>query len=925
MTLDLIQKLQGHSDRIFNFTICAHIDHGKTSLSDSLLASNDLVNHQQAGELRTLDFLPLEQQRCITMKSSAVSLVSVSKRFEKPYPALFHLFDSPGHCDFQSEVLQALALSDSALLLVDIVESVSSQTRAIMKMLKQLNINIILGLNKTDRLFCELQMSSVAVFDRILEVIAEVNQELGTEYFDFAKNVIICSGIDKWGFDCYEAAKIVQKLAPQLGSIQLEALIQKIALPNTILTETGIKQGSGRCLMTYVLEIIENAYKKPKKTLKLVQKLNLSPPQIMQQTDLPMWLLQTIFALSQVVFDQIIQNNICKPNLYIQKLYQITEIDSILAGLKQLDKLQINSKDVTDNFLAIVRVVKNDNLQLQLDRKFYTEKGELVQINNIYQPFGKYVRITQTNCYSSGCLIVIGTDVQLCNNSILYQVYDEEAEVDGDGLGDFSISAKLMLKGRRQVVEINADQIQVIGEKVRQINFNILKYQKPLITVTLFTELFSEFGKLSEVLAYFAKYDNSCSFQISSQGELQLSVCGDVHLDLCIENITKLAENIRFVISDSTFKIKEVPVNAQKNNYLKKYPKLTETLLENQNFVYQSIFSDDTNALKRQVFVKNIPVISNYLDYMPLYYEYLGLQSQNQLKNDIHIQGLELLIMKNELNTEFTAIKYNLEAFVLPTVQNNSSIANFDIIYEDKYNNKLFMSQNLDNLWQLIIKHAFISNINSGPLCLEQIENLSIFISLNKQEMLTSNYDNPTDLYQIISSQFSNYFLTLRPSITSSLASISYFIRCTITQSNLRISEPHLITVISTPLNVQQSSLQVLQKFNAKQINFNNFTQKTVQIQAFIPVRFGLVFPREMRSAASGQAEVEFLGIEDILLEEDPRRGLIGEDDEVEWGVQGKHQSEAELVVVDILMKKGLIVEDIVEDAEKQRTIAKKR
>ncbi|CAN6316439.1 unnamed protein product [Urochloa humidicola] len=160
----------GDPRRVRNTCILAHVDHGKTTLADHLVAScgDGLLHPKLAGRLRFMDYLDEEQRRAITMKSAAVALRSRDGH-------RVSLIDSPGHIDFCSEVSSAARLSDSALILVDAVEGVHIQTHAALRQAFVERLRPCLVLNKIDRLITELCLTPAEAYTRLHRIVSDVN------------------------------------------------------------------------------------------------------------------------------------------------------------------------------------------------------------------------------------------------------------------------------------------------------------------------------------------------------------------------------------------------------------------------------------------------------------------------------------------------------------------------------------------------------------------------------------------------------------------------------------------------------------------------------------------------------------------------------------------------------------------------------
>ncbi|CAH2087416.1 unnamed protein product [Euphydryas editha] len=170
-----ILELQSSPSKIRNICIVAHVDHGKTTLADSLISSNGIISQKMCGKLRYMDSRPDEQERGITMKSSSIALYHALDKDEY----LVNLIDSPGHIDFSSEVSTAVRLCDGAIVVVDVVEGVCPQTRLALKQAYSENIQAVLVLNKIDRLIVEMKMSALDAYVHITQVMEQVNAVMG--------------------------------------------------------------------------------------------------------------------------------------------------------------------------------------------------------------------------------------------------------------------------------------------------------------------------------------------------------------------------------------------------------------------------------------------------------------------------------------------------------------------------------------------------------------------------------------------------------------------------------------------------------------------------------------------------------------------------------------------------------------------------
>ena len=201
-----IQQLIGNKDCVRNIGIIAHIDHGKTTLADSLLVGAGLLSPQMAGVARVLDYLEEEQKRKITLKTANITLLY--KQNGESY--VINLVDTPGHVDFTGKVTRALRVIDGVVVVVDAVEEIMAQTEILTRQALKERVRPVLFINKIDRLITELQLNEeqlqrkldhiIGTFNDLIELYAENQYKTLWKISPAKGNVAFGAALYGWGF-----------------------------------------------------------------------------------------------------------------------------------------------------------------------------------------------------------------------------------------------------------------------------------------------------------------------------------------------------------------------------------------------------------------------------------------------------------------------------------------------------------------------------------------------------------------------------------------------------------------------------------------------------------------------------------------------------------------------------------------------------
>lgn len=159
-------------DQIRNLCIAAHIDHGKTTLSDNLIAGAGMMSEELAGKSRVLDFDEQESARGITINAASASMVHNVEGSD----FLINLIDTPGHVDFGGDVTRAMRAVDGCFILTCAVEGAMPQTETVVRQALKEKVKPVLFINKVDRLINELQVTPEDMQERFMKQITKVNK-----------------------------------------------------------------------------------------------------------------------------------------------------------------------------------------------------------------------------------------------------------------------------------------------------------------------------------------------------------------------------------------------------------------------------------------------------------------------------------------------------------------------------------------------------------------------------------------------------------------------------------------------------------------------------------------------------------------------------------------------------------------------------
>jgi elongation factor 2 len=554
-TVDQVRECMDKKDNIRNMSVIAHVDHGKSTLTDSLVAKAGIIAAAKAGETRATDTRKDEQDRCITIKSTAISMyfdmAEKDLEFVKQTKAkkadgsletgyLINLIDSPGHVDFSSEVTAALRVTDGALVVVDCVSGVCVQTETVLRQAIAERIRPVLFMNKMDRALLELQLEQEELYQTFQRIVENVNVIVATYADDDGPMGVVRvdvnngsvgfgSGLHGWAFSLKQFAEMY---ASKFG-VDTDKMMKKLWGENFFNAKTKKWQkeksdDNKRSFCMYVLDPIYMVFDaimnfKKEQTEKLLGKLTTASGKLVKDVlkaeekelegkPLMKCVMRNWLPAGEAMFQMIVihlPSPVTAQKYRAELLYEGPSDDAACNGIRNCD---------TDGplMMYISKMVPT------------SDKGRFYAFGRVFSgkvATGQKARIMGPN-------FVPGQKTDLYEKSIQRTI--------------------LMMGGRVEAIEdvpagnicglVGVDQFLVKTGTISTLkeahNMKVMKFSvSPVVRVAVEPKNPADLPKLVEGLKRLAKSDPMVQCMIEESGEHIIAGAGELHLEICLKDL----------------------------------------------------------------------------------------------------------------------------------------------------------------------------------------------------------------------------------------------------------------------------------------------------------------------------------------------------------------------------------------------------
>jgi len=560
---------------IRNMSVIAHVDHGKSTLTDSLVAKAGIIAASKAGETRATDTRKDEQERCITIKSTAISMFfdmdPKDLEFIKQDRAkkadgsletgfLINLIDSPGHVDFSSEVTAALRVTDGALVVVDCVSGVCVQTETVLRQAIAERIRPILFMNKMDRALLELQLEQEELYQTFQRIVENVNVIVATYCDDDGPMGVVRvdvnngsvgfgSGLHGWAFTLKQFAEMyAAKFGVDIDKMMKKLWGESFFNPKTKKWSKNKDDDNKRSFCMYVLDPIYMVFDaimnfKKEQTEKLLNKLTTTGGKIVKEVlkteekemegkPLMKAVMRNWLPAGEAMFQMIcihLPSPVTAQKYRAELLYEGPHDDLACMGIKNCDS--------------------DAPLMMYISKMVPTsDKGRFYAFGRVFS--GKIA--TGMKARIMGPNFVPGKKEDLYEKSIQRTI--------------------LMMGGRVEAIEdvpagnicglVGVDQFLVKTGTITTFkeahNMKVMKFSvSPVVRVAVEPKNPADLPKLVEGLKRLSKSDPMVQILIEESGEHIIAGAGELHLEICLKDLEEDHAQIPLKKSDPVVSYRE--------------------------------------------------------------------------------------------------------------------------------------------------------------------------------------------------------------------------------------------------------------------------------------------------------------------------------------------------------------------------------
>ncbi|KAI8084892.1 elongation factor 2 [Halteromyces radiatus] len=574
-TVEEIRGLMDKVTNVRNMSVIAHVDHGKSTLSDSLVSKAGIISAGRAGETRFMDTRQDEQDRGITIKSTAISLY-----FQLPDPEdikeikgqatngsdfLINLIDSPGHVDFSSEVTAALRVTDGALVVVDCIDGVCVQTETVLRQALGERIKPIVVINKVDRALLELQLGKEELYNAFARTIESVNVIIST-YIDEALGdvqvrpehgtVAFASALHGWGFTLRQFA---QRYSKKFG-VDKQKMMDKLwgenyFNPKTKKWSTKASGGGERAFNMFVLDPIYKIFDsvmnfKKDQVATLLEKLDIqlkSDEKELEGKALLKVVMRKFLPCGDALLEMIcihLPSPITSQRYRVPNLYEGPTDDECAIGIRDCDP--------------------KGPLMLYISKMVPTsDKGRFYAFGRVFSGTvraGMKVRIQGPN-------FIPGTKTDLHIKSVQRTVLMMGRGVEA--IDDCPAGNIIGLVGVDQfLVKSGTITTSEVAHNMKVMKFSV----SPVVQVAVEVKNANDLPKLVEGLKRLAKSDPCVLTYTSESGEHIVAGAGELHLEICLKDLEEDHAQVPLKVGDPVVQYRETVTAESSIDCLSKSP-----------------------------------------------------------------------------------------------------------------------------------------------------------------------------------------------------------------------------------------------------------------------------------------------------------------------------------------------------------------